>query len=152
LLDESGTIYSFATINAEEELKTRMRTPRQSDQTFDEIAQIIWQYLVEREWQNNPSRGLATSIALEAGELLEHYQWHDEPVGDKEELAAELADIFIYAFQFAMTNDIDIAGAMKLKLDKAAKKYPAKSFQGKSAEERSAAWIDAKLHYKKEGL
>jgi dCTP diphosphatase len=129
-----------------------MKKPRQSTATFDEIAQLIWQHLVERDWQDNPSRGLATSIALEAGELLEHYQWHNEPVGSKEDLAGELADIFIYSFQFAVNNDIDIAEAIKIKLDKAAKKYPAKNFKGKTGEERSAAWIDAKLRYKKEGL
>lgn len=129
-----------------------MKVPHQSSETFDEITQTIWEYLVERGWQNNPPRGLATSISLEAGELLEHYQWHDRPVGNKEELAEELADIFIYAFQFAMANDIDIAEAIKLKLARAAKKYPAKIFRGKTAEERSAAWINAKIHYKKEGL
>lgn len=129
-----------------------MKVPHQSNTTFDEVCQTLWQYLNEREWQDNPSRALAISIALEASELLEHYQWHDESVGDHDALASELADIFIYAFQFAMKNDIDIADAIHGKLEKAAKKYPAKIFKGKTPEERSAAWIDAKLHYKKDSL
>ena len=129
-----------------------VKVPHQSTATFDEVCQILWKYLNERDWQDNPSRGLAASISLEAAELLEHYQWHDEPVGSHDELAEELADIFIYAFQFAMRNDIDIVDAMQQKLEKAGKKYPAKIFKGKTDDERNAAWIEAKLHYKKEGL
>jgi dCTP diphosphatase len=125
---------------------------QQSDITFEEISQIIWKHLEERDWQHNPSRGLAISIALEASELVEHYQWHDKPVGSKDELGEELADIFIYAFQFAQAEGIDIPTAIKAKLIKAGKKYPAKAFKGKSSAERKKAWIDAKLHHKKKGL
>lgn len=123
-----------------------------SDATFEEISQLIRKHLEERDWLNNPSRGLAISIALEASELLEHYQWQDESVGDKQALGEELADIFIYAFQFAMKNDIDIPAAIQQKLKKSAEKYPAELFKGKSKEEMTSIWIDAKLHHKKEGL
>ncbi len=124
----------------------------QSTATFAQISQLIWKHLEERDWLDNPARGLAISIALEANELLEHYQWADEPVGSRAELGEELADIFIYAFQFAQTNDIDIAEAIKQKLKKAAQKYPAKNFKGKTAQQRKSAWLDAKLHHKKGGL
>lgn len=124
----------------------------QSDQSFEAISQRIWQHLEERDWQNNPPRGLATSIVLEATELLEHYQWSDQPVGDKTALAEELADIFIYAFQFAQANDINIAEVIELKLQKAAHKYPAKAFKNKSKIEQRKNWLDAKLNHKKAGL
>lgn len=123
-----------------------------SDATFNEIAQLIQKHLEERGWENNPPRGLATSIALEASELLEHYQWSDEPVGNKDELASELADIFIYAFQFAQVNNIDIPEAITKKLAEAAKKYPANSFKGKNQDEQREAWIQAKLNHQKKGL
>lgn len=124
----------------------------QSDITFDEINQRIYQHLIERDWHDNPARGLAISIALEANELVEHYQWSDTPVGSREDLAEELADIFIYAFQFAHANNIDITDAIIKKLAKAARKYPAEKFKGKSVEERKAAWLDSKLNHQKEGL
>ncbi|HEX4662397.1 MAG TPA: MazG-like family protein [Candidatus Saccharimonadales bacterium] len=128
-------------------------TPQpQSDITFEDISQLIWKHLEERDWLDNPSRGLAISIALEANELLEHYQWQDKPVGDKHALGEELADILIYAFQFAQKEGIDMPAAIKAKLAKAAKKYPAATFKGKNNTERREAWIDAKLHHKKEGL
>lgn len=124
----------------------------QSDKTFAEIETIISEYLAARDWLNNPSRGLATSIALEASELLEHYQWSEEPVGSMEEVGAELADIMIYAFQFAHSNNIDITQAILKKLEKTAKKFPAEAFKNKSEDEMHKAWLDAKLNYKKEGL
>lgn len=124
----------------------------QSDMTIQAINERIWQHLEERDWQNNPPRGLAASIVLEAAELLEHYQWSDKPVGNNSELAGELADIFIYAFQFAQVNNIDIAQAIELKLQKAAKKYPAEAFKNKSQAERTKNWIDSKLKHQKEGL
>lgn len=120
--------------------------------TFQEIADLIQKHLEERGWENNPPRGLATSIALEASELLEHYQWSDKPVGTKEDLAGELADILIYAFQFAQVNGIDIPTAITTKLAAAAKKYPAESFRGKDEAAQREAWITAKLNHKKQGL
>ncbi len=129
-----------------------MPAPTQSDATFDEISQRIYTHLEERDWHHNASRGLAISIALEANELLEHYQWQDTPVGSQDDLAEELADILIYAFQFAQVNNIDIPTAMLEKLEKAAKKYPAEKFKNKTIDEHNKAWIESKLNHKKAGL
>lgn len=129
------------------------QTPvKQTDTTFQQMADTIRTYMKERDWHDQPSRSLAISIALEAGELLEHFQWSDKAKGNKEELAAELADILIYAFHFASVQHIDIPGAMQQKLAKQAKKYPAKAFKGKTGDERNDAWLRAKLAHRKEGL
>lgn len=125
---------------------------QQGDDTFNELSQIIWKHLEERDWLDNDARSLATSISLEASELLEHYQWNNSPVGSKEELAEELADILIYAFQFAQKHDIDMSQAIRKKLAKAAKKYPAEQFKGKDAAARRASWIDSKVKHRKDGL
>jgi dCTP diphosphatase len=129
-----------------------MKQPVQSQESFEDISILIWNYLVERDWQHLEPQNLAISIALEANELLEHYQWTQEPVGSKEDLSDELADILIYAFQFAQQNDIDIAQAIRNKLAKTTKKYPAEAFKGKKGDEERAAWIAAKANFKKEGL
>jgi len=123
-----------------------------NDATFSEVSGWIKKHIEARDWQNNPTRGLAISIVLEASELLEHYQWEDQPAGSKQDVADELADIFIYAFQLADTNGIDIPKAIKRKLAIAAKKYPAKDFKNKDSAERNAAWIKRKLAHKKKGL
>jgi len=129
-----------------------MPAPKQQPVTLEELNQLIWSHLVERDWHNNPSRGLAISMALEANELLEHYQWRDEPVGGAEAVGEELADVFIYGMQIAQQNNIDIAEAIKRKLKKAAEKYPAENFKGKSAAEKRAAWLQSKLSHLKTGL
>lgn len=52
-------------------------------------------------------RNLAISLCLEAGEVLEHYQWGDESA-DKEALAGELADVALYLLQLAHVEGIDL--------------------------------------------
>ncbi len=62
------------------------------------------------------SRNLAISLALEASEVLEHFQW-SENSNDQAELAAELADVMLYLLQLASLNGIDLGQAVLDKLD-----------------------------------
>lgn len=123
-----------------------------SDATFRQIGDQIQKHLKERDWDDNAPRSLAVSVVLEAAELLEHYQWDDEPVGSKDDIASELADILIYVFQISRKYEIDLPDAITKKLAAAAKKYPAKNFKGKNLKERNEAWYKDKLRHKKEGL
>jgi NTP pyrophosphatase (non-canonical NTP hydrolase) len=131
-----------------------MPAPKQSSTSLEELNQLIWEHLEARDWHQASPRGLAVSLSLEANELLEHYQWRDAPVGSKEELAAELADILIYAFQFAQSQQIDIESAIRGKLKKAAQKYPAAKFKGKAANDMLKEWVDTKIQHRnhKKGL
>lgn len=129
-----------------------MPAPKQQDISLEALNQLIWEHLEERDWHNNPSRGLAVSLTLEASELLEHYQWGDTPVGGTEAVGEELADVLIYAMQIAQQNNIDVADAIKRKLEKAARKYPASEFKGKDEAEKRASWMKNKLAHKKTGL
>jgi len=126
--------------------------PAQQEVTLEEINQLIWNHLRARDWHNGSPRNVAISISLEAAELLEHYQWSETPVGDKEAIGDELADVFIYGMQLAQLNNIDIAKHIERKLEKSDKKYPAKDFKGKTSEEIRAAWKKNNFAYKKEGL
>lgn len=129
-----------------------MPAPKQQPVTLEELNQLIWKHLEKRDWHNNPTRGLAISMALEANELLEHYQWQEEPVGGADAVGEELADVFIYGMQIAQQNNIDIADHIQRKLKKAAKKYPAENYKGKSATEKREAWLENKLAHQKTGL
>ena len=121
---------------------------QQPDDTFGEISHLVWQHLVERDWDDPSPRSLAISLSLEANELLEHYQWSDKPVGDKEAVAEELADVLIYALQYAHVMGINPANAIRDKLEKSARKYPAENFKGKQGEDRSKAWLEAKMRHR----
>ena len=59
---------------------------------------------------------LSISLALEAAEILEHFQWQDE-VKDNEELASELADVALYLLQLASVTEIDLEKAILDKIE-----------------------------------
>lgn len=64
-------------------------------------------------------KNLAISLVLEAGEVLEHFQWGEVPV-DRAALASELADVMLYLMQLASLSNVDLGQAV---LDKLAKNY-----------------------------
>jgi len=122
-----------------------------SSTTFEDARVLVMQHIRDRKWdKKNSDRSIAISLSLEANELLEYYQWGDEPFGDKEDLESELADIFIYAIQFADHHGIDIPEAIQKKMAKQDKKYPVEIFQIDDDEERKSAWLAAKKGYKKD--
>lgn len=124
-----------------------------SQLTFEEVVKQYRAFLAERDWGKKEPKNFAISLSLEANELLEHYQWSEDPVGTPEELADELADILLYAVQFADCYDIDIPAAMRRKMEKAAKKYPASDFKAKAPHDQRTAWRAAKKrHVKTESL
>jgi NTP pyrophosphatase (non-canonical NTP hydrolase) len=62
------------------------------------------------------ARSLAISLALEAGEVLEHFQWR-ETADDRAALAGELADVLLYLLQIASLHHIDLEQAVVDKLN-----------------------------------
>lgn len=90
-----------------------------------------------RNWKqyHNP-KDLAISLSLEAGELLENFQWRTSEEGlqdNFENIKDELADVAIYALMLAHDLGIDIEQAIRAKLAKNARKYPvAKAFGNKA--------------------
>jgi NTP pyrophosphatase (non-canonical NTP hydrolase) len=120
----------------------------QPNDTFTDISHLVWQHLVDRDWDDPSPRSLAISLSLEANELLEHYQWSEKSVGNKEDVAEELADVLIYALQYAHVLGIDPADAIRDKLRKSALKYPAENFKGKQGNEQSEAWLEAKMQHR----
>lgn len=64
-------------------------------------------------------RNLAISLVLEAGEVLEHFQWGDvdwDAIPDREALRGELADVLLYLLQIASLSQIDLSQAVLDKL------------------------------------
>ncbi len=59
-------------------------------------------------------RNLATSLAIEAAEVLEHFQWSDDAASGVQD---ELADVALYLLQLAHRLDIDLERAILAKLD-----------------------------------
>lgn len=105
--------------------------------TIQELKDRVVTFREERGWgKHHTPKNLAMSIAIEAAELMEHFQWDDYSLQNKQEIQDELADIFTYVLNMAETCDIDLSAAFQQKLDKVAKKYPVETFQpGKDSPE-----------------
>jgi dCTP diphosphatase len=102
---------------------------RDDETTIQELKDLVVQFREERGWgKHHQPRNLAVSIAVEAAELLEHFQWGEYSEHNKKEVADELSDILSYCLNLADTLDIDIATAYRDKLERAKQKYPTEIF------------------------
>ncbi len=97
------------------------------------VEEEIKQFLEERNWTNLVPADLAKSISIEAGELLELFQWGSPTVlelkKDKTKMKAlehELADVLIYAFDFSIMLGLDTEKIIRKKLTHNRKKFPVK--------------------------
>ena len=108
--------------------------------TVAELRELIARFVAERDWEQFHSpKNLAMSLAIEAAELMEHFQWIDiaesrQVVDDPEQMHAigeELADVLAYTLALANALDIDVSEALGQKMVKNAAKYPAVEFRGK---------------------
>ena len=98
---------------------------------MEELMRIIKIFNEEREWdQFHSPENLAKSISIEAGELLECFQWNNNY--DKEEVCEELADVFTYCIQMAMKLGVDPEEIILKKLEKTKKTYPVDKAKGVS--------------------
>jgi len=88
--------------------------------TIDELTDEMNRFVDAMGWyrETSPSpqtpRNIAISLALEASEVLEHYQWAED--ADRSSLAAELADVALYLLQLAYLEEIDLEQAILDKL------------------------------------
>ena len=112
--------------------------------TISELREIIRQFVDERDWrQFHAPKNLAMALAIEAAELMEHFQWlgvdtSRELPGDPAKLAAigeELADVIGYSLALANELGLDVSDAIRAKMVKNAQKYPADEFRGRYSRE-----------------
>lgn len=104
---------------------------------MEDILDKIKAFRDERDWMKfHDPKNLAISIAIEAAELLEHFQWKDEKaieqhiMNNAEEIADEIADVAMYLIELADNLGINLIQAMENKLGKNAKKYPVAKAKG----------------------
>ncbi|MBZ0304703.1 MAG: nucleotide pyrophosphohydrolase [Anaerolineae bacterium] len=85
--------------------------------TIAELTELMHQLVRAKGWYDPESkrpqtpRNIATSLVLEAGEILEHFQWSEES-RQPDELAGELADVALYLLQLASLCQIDLEQAI----------------------------------------
>jgi NTP pyrophosphatase (non-canonical NTP hydrolase) len=108
--------------------------------TIAELREMIRRFVAARQWEQfHAPKNLSMALAIEAAELMEHFQWIGVDLSrdlkhDAEKRAAvgeELADVICYALALANELDLDVSETMRAKMKKNEAKYPAGEYQGK---------------------
>ena len=113
-----------------------------SSTTVSELKNRVLAFARERDWEQfHAPKNLSMALAAEAAELMEHFLWATpeesravalDPAG-KTRIAEELADVVIYALEFANATGLDLSASIEAKIAANARKYPADKARGRSA-------------------
>jgi dCTP diphosphatase len=109
--------------------------------TVDDLKNRVLAFARVRDWEQfHAPKNLSMALATEAGELMEHFLWASpeqsrqivaDPV-KRAKIAEELADVVIYALEFANITGLDVAAAIETKMAANAQKYPVEKAKGRS--------------------
>ena len=97
---------------------------------LDELKNRIRKFNEDRDWdQFHSPENLAKSINIEAGELLECFQWLSDNY-NLEDVKDEMADVFVYLLDLADKLGVDLIDITNKKMDKNETKYPIDKAKG----------------------
>lgn len=108
--------------------------------TVAQLRELVRNFVDARDWQQFHSpKNLSMALAIEAAELMEHFQWITtdasrkvgQDSGKLEAVSEELADVLCYALAIANELGIDVAESMTAKMKKNEIKYPAAEYRGR---------------------
>ena len=108
--------------------------------TVADLRRMMADFVRQRDCEQfHDPKNLSASIAIEAAELMEHFQWlrSDELEALRRDPSAvdaigeELADVVAFVLSFANAMNIDIASTLARKMEKNARKYPVERFHGR---------------------
>ena len=111
-----------------------------SQTTLAELRLLVGDFVDRRDWnQFHSPKNLSMSLAIEAAELMEHFQWLSaqqsrDVARQPQRLAAvseELADVLCYALAMANELGLDLSEAIRQKMARNEQKYPAEEYRGR---------------------
>ena len=101
--------------------------------SLHDLARQLEEFAAERDWhQYHAPKNLASALIVEAGELLEHFQWLTEAESRNLtpekllEVRGEVADVLIYLMQLCTALGIDAVEAAQEKMAINARRFPVK--------------------------
>ncbi len=98
---------------------------------MEDVIKRLREFSKDRDWEQFHSpENLAKSIVIEAGELLENFQWNAS--FDEDNVKDEIADVMNYCLMLADRLGIDVIQNMHRKIDLNEKKYPVDKAKGSS--------------------
>jgi NTP pyrophosphatase (non-canonical NTP hydrolase) len=107
--------------------------------TIAQLKRLTADFVAERDWQKyHRPKNLAMSIAIEAAELMELFQWadleeSDALVADAEvrgKLSGEMADVLSFLLSLSNVTGIDLAASFEAKMGQNSRKYPVEESRG----------------------
>lgn len=108
--------------------------------SLNDLRARVNEFVEARDWaQFHSPKNLAMAMIVEAGEVVEHFQWMTEEqsrnldAATKEQVGQELSDTFVYLLRIAEVCGIDLIEAANKKIDLNAKKYPVEQCKGSNA-------------------
>jgi NTP pyrophosphatase (non-canonical NTP hydrolase) len=114
-----------------------------TDTTLHDLTERLRVFADARDWQKFHSpKNLAMALGVESAELMEHFQWLTEQQSltltpaQREEVALELADVFLYLLRLADCLELDLMSAAARKIVLNEKKYPAEQVRGSATKPR----------------
>lgn len=99
---------------------------------IEELSKRYSEFKDSRSWSKfHRPKSIAMSISIEAAELMELFQWHDNLEPEKvrsddelmEKIRDELADVILYSLSMAHELDIDLEKAVDSKLDRIEERF-----------------------------
>lgn len=103
------------------------------------ITEELRQFAKDRDWdQFHSPKNLSMALSVEAGELVEKFQWLTEQQSfelsdkKKKEVEEEIGDILIYLVRIADQLDVELIKVADEKLKQNAEKYPIEKAKGKA--------------------
>lgn len=91
----------------------------------------VRRFTTDRDWnQYHTPANLAKTIIIEAGELLECFQWNDDY--NIEKVKEELADVIVNCQNLADKLDLDVDEIVNQKMSQNEKKYPVEKAKGRA--------------------
>lgn len=106
---------------------------------FEKLKAKVKHFVRERDWEKyHTPKDIAIDIAVEAGELLELFQWMKDSESEKvrenedimQKIRDEVADVISACLHMANALDLDIAKIVLSKLKEAESKYPKEKYRG----------------------
>lgn len=108
--------------------------------TIRELIDHVWAFEQERDWEKfHTPKNLAMGVAVETGELMEHFLWtspeesrmvRDDPE-QLHQVGEEIADVLAYLLSLTHALGIDLSDTFYKKMQRNAEKYPADIYKGK---------------------
>lgn len=110
-----------------------------SNEYFEKLSKTLAKFAMDRDWEQfHAPKNLVMALSVEAAELTEHFQWLTEEQSNNlskeklDEVAFEMADIYIYLTRLATRLEVDLPQYVDEKIILNEKKYPVEKVKGSS--------------------